>query len=87
LDVTPSAIPDKLYTIGSPAMTFGYLRFRDSSGQCGVFLYEAKLITAANTEDVLPSFITFNSASREFQVETSDESNNGTYVIKLTGSL
>ena len=77
----PTVISKQTYVLGIGPMTINSVDFTTN---CTGIPME---YTATNYGTVLPSFITFNSTTKSFLVDSTSSSNIGFYTIQLTGSF
>eukprot|EP00347_Sterkiella_histriomuscorum_P016790 403351843 len=83
-DLAPDIIPNKNYTTSDPQMLVNFNEWTTNPTYCSCyFSYTAELANGT----ALPSFITFNAASKQFQIQTTDIAMRGNYEIQITGAI
>ena len=83
--VTTQTPGDQTYTIGSGSSSFSFTAWTAPT-VCGSFTYTASQ-TAPSAATIPTSWLSFNSATRQFTINTSTLSDAGTYTIQVQGTV
>src|SRR5688500_8443447 len=85
--INPSTKSAESYTLGATTYTFLFPDFTlTESCSDKAWDYVAERVVSG-TPSTLPSWITFTEAIPSFSVQTSTQSDVGTHIIKVTGTL
>ncbi len=83
--ITPSSLSTQALTTTTSNSTFTFTEFTTNVSYCGAFVYTATLSDGVTALD--SSIMTLTSSTREFNVDSTNVANVGTYTITVTGAL